>query len=48
MEEDIADNSKKIQKLIMNDKFGGMTYNKRSNYKKKGPSKKEKEKKGVK
>ena len=49
MEEDIADISKKIQKLIMKDKFGGRTYNKRSNYKKEGPSKEEKEKReGVK
>ena len=45
MEEDIADISKKIQKLIMKDKFGGRTYNKRSNYKKEGPSKKEKKEK---
>ena len=29
MEEDIADISKKIQKLIMKDKFGGRTYNKK-------------------
>ena len=44
MEEDIADISKKIQNLIMKDKFGGRIYNKRSNYKKEGPSKEEKEK----
>ena len=44
MEEDIADISKKIQRLIMKDKFGGRTYNKGSNYKKEGPSKEEKEK----
>ena len=49
MEEDITDISKKMQRLIMKDKFGGRTYNKRSNYKKEGPSKEEKEKrKGVK
>ena len=48
MEEDIADISKKIQKLIMKDKFCGRTYNKRRNYKKEGPSKEEKEKRGVK
>ena len=48
MEEDIATILKKIQKLIMKDKFGGSSYNKRNNYKKKGPSKEEKEKRGVK
>ena len=49
MEEDIADISKKIQKLIMKDKFDGRTYNKINNYKNKGPSKEEKEKReGVK
>ena len=48
MEEDIADISKKIQKLIMKDKFGGRTYNKRSNYKKEGLPKKKKKKEGIK
>ena len=49
MEKDIADISKKIQKLIMKDKFDGRTYNKINNYKNEGPSKEEKEKReGVK
>ena len=32
-----------MQKFMMKKKFGGKTYNKRSNYKKEGPSKEEKE-----
>ena len=44
MEDDIAFITKKVQKLMMKDKFGRRTYNKRSNYKKEGPSKEEKDK----
>ena len=44
MEHDIALITKRVQKLMMKDKFSGRTYNRRSNYKKKGPSKEEKEK----
>ena len=44
MEEDIAFITKRVQKLKLKYKFGGMTYNKRSNYKKEDPSKVEKEK----
>ena len=43
MEDDIAHITKKMQKFMMKNKFGGKTYNKRSNYKKEGPSKEEKE-----
>ena len=43
MEDDIALITKKMQKFMMKNKFGGKTYNKRSNYKKEGPSKEEKE-----
>ena len=39
MEDDIALITKKLQKLMMKNKYGGNTYNKRSNYKKKGHSK---------
>ena len=34
-----------VQKLMMKNKYGGKTYNKRINYKKEGPSKEEKENK---
>ena len=44
MEDDISFITKRVQKLMMKDKFGGRTYNKRSNYKKEGHSKEEKEK----
>ena len=43
MEDDIALITKRMQKFMMKNKFGGKTYNKRSNYKKEGPSKEEKE-----
>ena len=43
MEGDIALITKRMQKLMMKNKFGGKTYNKRSNYKKEGYSKEEKE-----
>ena len=43
MEDDITFITKRVQNLMMKDKFGGRAYNKRSNYKKEGPSKKEKE-----
>ena len=43
MEDDIALITKRMQKFLMKNKFGGKTYNKRNNYKKKGPSKEEKE-----
>ena len=43
MEDNIALITKRVQKLMMKNKYGGKTYNKRSNYKKKGPSKEEKE-----
>ena len=39
MENDIAFITRRVQKLRMKDKFGGRTYNKRSNYKKEGSSK---------
>ena len=42
MEDDIAFITKRVQKLRMKDKIGGRTYNKRSNYKKEGPSREEK------
>ena len=42
MEDDIALITKRMKKFMMK-KFGGKTYNKRSNYKKEGPSKEEKE-----
>ena len=42
MEDDIALITKRVKKLMMKDKFSGMTYNKRSNYKKKGPSREDK------
>ena len=42
MEDDIALITKRMQKFMMKNNFGGKTYNKRSNYKK-GPSKEEKE-----
>ena len=41
MEEDIVVITKRVQKLMMKDKFSGMTYNRRSNYKKEGPSREE-------
>ena len=44
MKEDIALITKRVQKLMINDKFHGNAYNIRSNYKKEGPSRKEKEK----
>ena len=47
MEDDITFITKRVQKLMMKDKFSGSTYNKRSNHKKEGPSREEKEKKGV-
>ena len=43
MEDDIALITKRMQKFMMKNKFGGKTYNKRSNYKKEGSSKEEKE-----
>ena len=43
MEDDIALITKRMQKFMMKNKFGGKTCNKRSNYKKEGPSKEEKE-----
>ena len=43
MEDDIALITKRVQKLMMKNKYGGKTYNKRSNYKKEGPSKEDKE-----
>ena len=43
MEDDIALITKRVQKLMMKNKYGGKTYNKRSNYKKDSPSKEEKE-----
>ena len=43
MEDDIALITKRMQKFMMKNKFGGKTYNKRSNFKKEGPSKEEKE-----
>ena len=43
MEDDIALITKRMQKFMMKNKFGGKTYNKRSNHKKEGPSKEEKE-----
>ena len=36
--------TKRVQNLMMKNKFSGMAYNKRSNYKKEGPLKDEKEK----
>ena len=44
MEHDISFNTKRVQKLMMKDKLSGKTYNKRSNYKREGPSREEKEK----
>ena len=44
MEDNLAFITKRVKNLTMNDKFGGRTYNKRSNYKKECPSKEEKEK----
>ena len=44
MEDDITFITKRVQKLMMKDKIGGRTYNKRSNYRKEGPSREEKEK----
>ena len=41
MEEDIVVITKRVQKLMMKDKFSGMTYNRRINYKKEGPSREE-------
>ena len=43
MEDDIAFITKRVKKLMLEDKFSGRTYNKRSNYKKKGPLREEKE-----
>ena len=43
MEDDIAPITKRMQKFMMKNKFGGKTYYKRRNYKKEGPSKEEKE-----
>ena len=45
MANDIAFITKRVQKLMMKDKVGGRTYNKRSYYKKEGPSKEEKKEK---
>ena len=42
MEDDIALITKRVQKLMMKDKFSGRTYNRRSNYKKKSHSREEK------
>ena len=42
MEKNIAFIKKTVQKLMMKDKFNGRTYNRRSNYKKEGPSREEK------
>ena len=44
MEDDIAFITKRVQNLMMKDKIGRRTYNKRSNYRKEGPSREEKEK----
>ena len=44
MEHYISFNTKRVQKLMMKDKLSGKTYNKRSNYKREGPSREEKEK----
>ena len=44
MEGDIALITKRVQKLMLKDKFNGMTYNRRNNYKKEGPSREEKKK----
>ena len=44
MKDDIAFITKRVQKLMMEDKFSGRTYNRRSNYKKEDPLKEEKEK----
>ena len=43
MEDDIALITKRMQKFMMKNKFGGKTYNERRKYKKEGPSKEEKE-----
>ena len=43
MENDIASIIKRVQKLMMKDKNGGRTYNRRRNYKKEGPLREEKE-----
>ena len=47
MEDDIAFIKKRVQKLMMKDKFSERTYNKRRNNKKEGHSRKEKEKRGA-
>ena len=44
MEDDITLITNRLQKLMLKDKFSGRTYNRRSNYKKEGPSREEKEK----
>ena len=44
MEDKITLIIKRVQKLMMKDKFSRKTYNRRSNYKKEGPSREEKEK----
>ena len=44
MENNIALITKRVKKLIMNDKFSGRTYNKISNFKKEDPLREEKEK----
>ena len=43
MEDDIALITKRVQKLMMNNKYGGKTYNKRSKYENEGSSKEVKE-----
>ena len=43
MEDDISLITKRVQKIMMKNNYGGKTYNKRSNYKKEGPSKEVKE-----
>ena len=43
IKDDIALITKRVKKLMMNNKYGGNTYNKRSSYKKEDPSKEEKE-----
>ena len=44
MEEEIIFITKRVQKLMMKDKFSGGTYNRRSDYKKESPSREEKKK----
>ena len=44
MEDDIVLITKRVQNLVMKDKFSGRTYNRRSNYKTEGPSREQKEK----